>query len=58
MKHPCEPKVAWQICKLLSELDVLLWELYWDEFEALYEKEEAEKYWGSTILTDKPTFQS
>jgi hypothetical protein len=30
MKHPCEAQVAWQICKLISELDVLLWDLYWD----------------------------
>jgi hypothetical protein len=51
MKHPCEAQVAWQICKLLSDLDVLLWELYWDEFEAIY-NEEAEKHWGETIHTD------
>jgi hypothetical protein len=51
MKHPCEAQVAWQICKLLSELDVLFWELYWDEFEALNEKEEAEKHWGEPIHT-------
>lgn len=53
MKHPCEAQVAWQICKLLSELDVLLWQLYWDEFEALNEREEAEKHWGSTIHAEK-----
>jgi len=58
MKHPCEAQVAWQICKLLSELDVLLWELYWDEFEALYEKEEAEKYWGETIHTIQDACQT
>jgi hypothetical protein len=58
MRHPCEAQVAWQICKLLSELDVLLWELYWDEFEALYEKEEAEKYWGETICTDQAACQT
>jgi hypothetical protein len=51
MKHPRKAQVAWEICKLISELDVLLWDLYWDEFEAIYEKEEAEKYWGSTIHT-------
>lgn len=55
MKHPCEAQVAWEICKLISELDVLLWDLFWDEFEAIYEKEEAEKYWGLTIPTDKHT---
>lgn len=55
MKHPCEAQVAWEICKLISELDAFLWDLYWDEFEAIYEKEEAEKYWGSTILTDSNT---
>ena len=54
MKHPCEAQVAWEICKLISELDVLLWDLYWDEFEAIY-YEEAEKYWNSTINTDKHT---
>lgn len=48
MKHPWEAQVAWQICNLLSELDVLLWNLYWDEFEAIY-NEEAEKYWSSAI---------
>jgi len=52
MKHPCEAQVAWQICKLLSDLDVLLWELYWDEFEAIYNKE-AEKYWGEPIPTEQ-----
>jgi len=52
MKHPWEAQVAWQICNLISELDVLLWELYWDEFEAIYNEEE-EKYWGSTIHTEK-----
>ena len=57
MKHPCEPKVAWQICKLLSELDVLLWELYWDEFETIYEKEKAEKYCRETLDTEKHTLQ-
>jgi hypothetical protein len=56
MKHPCEAQVAWQICKLLSELDVLLWDLYWDEFEALYEKEEQEKYWGSTVHSEQEPF--
>ncbi len=55
MKHPCEAQVAWEICKLISELDAFLWDLYWDEFEAIYEKEEAEKYWASTINTDKNT---
>jgi hypothetical protein len=55
MKHPCEAQVAWEICKLISELDAFLWDLYWDEFEAIYEKEEAEKYWGSAILTDSNT---
>jgi hypothetical protein len=54
MKHPCEAQVAWQICKLISELDVLLWDLYWDEFEAIY-NEEAEKYWNSTIHTNTQT---
>ena len=57
MKHPCEAQVAWEICKLISELDAFLWDLYWDEFEAIYEKEEAEKYWGSAIHEDKPTLQ-
>ena len=56
MKHPREAQVAWQICKLLSDLDVLLWELYWDEFEAIY-NEEAEKYWGETIHTDHDACQ-
>jgi hypothetical protein len=51
MKHPWEAQVAWQICKLISELDVLLWDLYWDEFEAIY-NEEAEKYWNSAIDTN------
>ena len=55
MKHPCEAQVAWQICKLISELDVLLWDLYCDEFEAIYEREEAEKYWRSTIHTNTYT---
>jgi hypothetical protein len=55
MKQPCEAQVAWQICKLLSELDVLLWQLYWDEFEALNEREEAEKYWGATAHTHQDT---
>ena len=54
MKHPCEAQVAWEICKLISELDASLWDLYWDEFEAIY-NEEAEKYWNSTINTDKHT---
>jgi hypothetical protein len=58
MKHPAEAQVAWQICKLLSELDVLLWNLYWDEFEALYEKEETEKYRGETIHTDQDACQT
>jgi hypothetical protein len=58
MKHPGEAQVAWQICKLLSELDVLLWNLYWDEFEALYEKEETEKYRGETIHTDQNACQT
>jgi hypothetical protein len=35
----------------------LLFDLYWDEFEAIYEREEAEKYWGSIIHTDKHTLQ-
>ena len=26
MKHPCEAQVAWQICKLISDLDVLRWQ--------------------------------
>ena len=55
MKSPCKAQVAWEICKLLSELDVLLWDLYWDEFEAIYEREEIERYGGSTIHTDKDT---
>jgi hypothetical protein len=46
MKHPCEAQVAWEICKLISELDGFLWDLYWDEFEEIYHREEAEKYWG------------
>ena len=53
MKHPGEAQVAWQICKLISELDGLLWELYWDEFEEICHREEAEKYWGSIINTAK-----
>jgi len=53
MKSPCKAQVAWEICKLISELDVLLWDLYWDEFEAIYEREEVERYGGSTINTDK-----
>jgi hypothetical protein len=57
MKHRREAQVAWQICKLISELDALLWDLFWDEFEAIYEREEAEKYWGSIIHTDKHTLQ-
>ena len=56
MKHPCEAQVAWKICKLISELDVLLWALYWHEFEAIYEREEQEKYWGSTVHTDHDAF--
>jgi len=58
MKHPCEAQVAWQICKLISDLDVLLWNLFWDEFEAIYEKEEAEKYWGEPIHTDQDACQT
>jgi hypothetical protein len=58
MKHPGGAQVAWQICKLLSELDVLLWNLYWDEFESLYEKEDAEKYWRETIHTDHNACQT
>jgi hypothetical protein len=54
MKHPWEAQVAWQICNLLSELDVLLWNLYWDEFEAIY-NEEAEKYWSSAIDSNTQT---
>ena len=54
MKHPWQAQVAWQICNLISDLDVLLWNLDWDEFEAIYNKE-AEKYWNSTIHTDKDT---
>jgi hypothetical protein len=57
MKHPREAQVAWEICKLVSELDRLLLNLYWDEFEAIYEREEAEKYWGSIIHTDKHMLQ-
>ena len=53
MKNPREAQVAWKICKLISELDTLLLNLYWDEFEAIYEREEAQKYWGSIIHTDK-----
>lgn len=56
MKHPSQAQGAWQISKLLSELDVLLWELYWDEFEAIYEKEEIEKYGQETIHTDQDAF--
>jgi hypothetical protein len=56
MKHPSQAQVAWQISKLLSELDVLLWSLYWDEFEAIYEKEETEKYWREPIHTDQDAF--
>jgi len=54
MTHPGEAQVAWQICKLISELDVLLWNLYWDEFEAIY-NEEAEEYWNSAIDTNTQT---
>jgi hypothetical protein len=57
MKHPWEAQVAWQICKLISDLDVLLWELYWDEFETIY-NEEAEKYWGEPIQTDHDACQT
>jgi len=53
MKHPCEAQVAWEICKLNSELETLLFDLYWEEFQAIYEREEAEKYWGLITHTDK-----
>jgi hypothetical protein len=56
MKHPCEAQVAWEICKLISELDTLLFNLYWDEFEKIYEREEAEKYWGQTVHEDQDPF--
>ena len=55
MKHPCEAQVALEICKLISELDGFLWDLYGDDFEEIYHREEAEKYWGSIIHTDKDT---
>jgi hypothetical protein len=54
MKLRSEAQVAWQICNLIFELDVLLWQLYWDEFEALY-NEEAEKNWNSAINTNTQT---
>ena len=57
MKNPREAQLAWQICKLISELDTLLLNLYWDEFEAIYERQETEKYWRSIIHTDKHTLQ-
>jgi hypothetical protein len=57
MKNPREAQVAWQICKLNSELETLLFNLYWEEFQAIYEREEAEKYWGSIIHTHKHTLQ-
>jgi hypothetical protein len=57
MKNPREAQVAWQICKLNSELETLLFDLYWEEFQAIYEREEAEKYWGSIIHTHKHTLQ-
>ena len=53
MKHPGEAQVAWQICKLISDLDALLWALYGDEFEEIDDREEQEKYWESTIHTEK-----
>ena len=56
MKNPREAQVAWQICNFISELDVLLWELFWDEFEKIYHREEAEKYWGSTVHEDQDPF--
>ena len=57
MKHPRQAQVAWEICKLVSELDRLLLNLYWDEFRKIYEREEAEKYWGSLIHIDKHMLQ-
>jgi hypothetical protein len=58
MKGLCEAQLAWQICNLISELDVLLWELYWTEFEAIYEREEVEKYWKETVHTDQDASQT
>ena len=55
MKHPSEAQVAWQICKLISQLDAFLWDLYWDEFEKIYHREE-EKYWGQTVHEDQYPF--
>ena len=52
MKNLSEPQIAWQICKLISDLDALLWALYGDEFEKIYDREEQEKYWESTIHTE------
>ncbi|MFO7740089.1 MAG: hypothetical protein R6V46_16540 [Desulfatiglandaceae bacterium] len=52
MKHPGEAQVAWQICKLISDLDALLWALYGDEFEKIYDTKVQEKYWESTIHTE------
>jgi len=57
MKNPREAQLAWQICKLISELDTLLLNLYWDEFEAIYERQETEKHWRSIIHKDKHTLQ-
>ena len=52
MKNLSEAQIAWQICKLISDLDALLWALYGDEFEKIYDREEQEKYWKSTIHTE------
>jgi len=57
MKHPRQAQVAWEISKIFLQLDGFLWDLYWDEFEKIYEREEAEKYWGSIILIDKHILQ-
>ena len=56
MKHPCEAQVAWKICKLISELEGFLWDLYWYEFEKIYEREEAAKYWGQPVNEDQNPF--
>jgi hypothetical protein len=32
------------------------WHLFWDEFEEIYHREEAEKYWGQTVYEDQDPF--
>jgi hypothetical protein len=56
MKNPREAQAAWETWKLISELEAFLWEIYWDEFEEIYNREEAEKYWGQTVHEDQNPF--